>query len=341
MLFAALSQPRVLPKKEQALEEDYSSAAAVPRADSTCLAEDPAQRQQQQQQQQRFFEVTVRNLSGRSLRLQGSTLPSVRKTAAGPQAATAAPRCVAPALVPDPDAHPPPTAQARFTSDAKLGDLLEFTLSYLDDRGEGLTVRAHAHATSSMRSSCQVHGQDLEVSSVIEEVPRMVARPPLGYAETALGVYAKPGRCAALQLGELRPGDEVLRGAGPRDGRWMKITWPMQGWIQAETRDGRPLFEELLCLRPNLRMVITLRPMHGRPGQPLSARLPGLEAAVASPPHTPAEELSEAAQKKRETEGAYFSARAAEASRLIREKAWLEMTMLKTCRPRQSVLGVF
>eukprot|EP00931_Biecheleriopsis_adriatica_P092297 TRINITY_DN66118_c0_g1_i1.p1 TRINITY_DN66118_c0_g1~~TRINITY_DN66118_c0_g1_i1.p1 ORF type:complete len:510 (-),score=89.36 TRINITY_DN66118_c0_g1_i1:2-1507(-) len=334
---------RSLPEDQRTEDSTFVSALEQPSKPALWLleavAEAPAAKEPQ-----RFYEVVVRNLGERPLQLQGPK-GLARRAAAGrflhltgelPPAegsqSSSLPKSVRPVLAPDPESNPPATVQAKFSSRAALGDLLEFSVTYVDSQGNGVTVRAHANAASSLRSSAQVHGQELEAVSAVEEVPRLVVRPPLGYAETALGVYSKPGRCAALQVGELKAEDEVVSGHGPRDGRWMKISHPVEGWVQAETRDGRPLLHEFIGTRPNLRQVVTLRPVKsnqcGRTlSQPLSARLPCTEA--------------KACQERSDAEKTYFSVRAAEASRLHRERALLESSGLKGYRVRQSILGVF
>ncbi|CAE8734014.1 unnamed protein product, partial [Polarella glacialis] len=303
----------------------------------------------------RFYEVVVRNLTARRFELQGSKLPAIRNAVEGrftrltgelsPEGTHAGlPRSVGPVVAPDPESHPSPTAQATFSSCAVLGDLLEFTVSYHDGKGEGFTVRVHAHSNSPLRSGVCANALELDVTSATQEVPRLVARPPTGYAETALGVYSSPGRVEALKVGELKPETEVLAGIGPRQGRWLKITAPLEGWIQAETRDGRAIVHELKGQRPNLRQVVTLRPVHGRTAPAMSPALKDQEAALrdATSPisHSgPAGDSDDV--QKRAAEGAYFSVRAAEAERLLRERARIEATGIKGARPRQRVLGVF
>mmetsp|Transcript_55047 Transcript_55047/g.98161 ORF Transcript_55047/g.98161 Transcript_55047/m.98161 type:complete len:543 (+) Transcript_55047:39-1667(+) len=331
------------PVEEQSIQPSISSSVAEALAKSV-----PARKSAPAQlsgPSTRFYEVVVQNLCGRPLQLQGAKMPAMRKTVSGrvvkllPEIALAGapvalPRSVGPALAP-PEPHSPATAIAKFESHATLDEMLEFSLTYLDSKGMGLTVRAHAHAASSVRSCAWTHGQDLDVVSVVEEVPRLLCRPPPGYAETALGVYAKPGRCAALQVGELQPEDEVLAGSGPREGRWLKISYPCDGWVQAETRDGRPLFQEYLQTRSNLRQVVTVRPAHGR--SPRSVRLPEPDKAQQISATRP----SSAQEEARKVEATYFNARAVEASRMLRESAILEGSGLKSCKPRQSVKGVF
>lgn len=178
----------------------------------------------------------------------------------------------------------------------------------------------------------QVHGElDLEAESVMEEVPRARVAPPSAYLHgPALAVYARPN--ASEALGRLSVGDEVM--CGGRQGRWRKITYPLEGWVQAETRDGRAILQPLFGLRPHLRQVVTLR------RRLQDQRRPPVCLELLEP--------------SREGEKAYFRARAGEAARLLRELAWLEgrgpddgrrvaaSVKVEMCgKPRQTVLGIF
>ncbi|CAJ1414549.1 unnamed protein product [Effrenium voratum] len=171
-----------------------------------------------------------------------------------------------------------------------------------------------------MQSFVQTYGEDLEAASVLQEVPRLRVQPPFGYADTALGVY--PGPSACDPVGRLAVGDEVLAGLGPRQGRWLKITYPMEGWVQAATRDGQAILHELVGKRPNLRQVVTVR---SKPSK--SVTMSPVQRTNASLP--------------RDVEEKYFKARACEASKLLREFAQLEVQGWKGGKPRQSVRGVF
>jgi hypothetical protein len=73
-----------------------------------------------------------------------------------------------------------------------------------------------------------------------------------------LGVYRKPERDEGARLGTLNDGDEVMMGSSARTGRWMHISWPLHGWIQARTRDGQPLLEEIAG-QPNMRQIVSVR----------------------------------------------------------------------------------
>jgi len=279
----------------------------------------------------RFYEVVVRNYSHRPLSLQGAKEPALRRSVAGrflkiqsqlpaePGAVDAyREKTLELGLIQDPQEHRSPTIQATFDSGV-AGDLLEFSATYLAGGcGIGLSIEAHANSCSSMQSFVKVHGEELEVLSVMEDVPRLRVGPPAAYINTTLGVYSGPGACDAV--GKLSPGDEVMAGIGPRRGRWIKITYPVEGWVQAETRDGQAVLHEVLGTRPNLRQVVTLR-SHG----PRSRELP-----------LPVEDST-----SREKERAYFNARSCEATRLLREFARLESRVCKGGKPRQTVLGIF
>eukprot|EP00435_Cladocopium_sp_Y103_P003524 s4953_g1.t1 len=157
-----------------------------------------------------------------------------------------------------------------------------------------------------MQSFVKVHGEEeLEVTSVMEDVPRLRVKPPAAYVHIALGIYTGPGACDAV--GKLSPDDEVLCGMGPRQGRWIKITHPVEGWVQAETRDGQAILHE----------VVTLRSIG-----------PRCDARGIPPVQEPA---------LREKEKAFFNARASEASRLLREFARLESRGCKGGKPRQTL----
>lgn len=297
----------------------------------------------------RLYEVVVRNLTSRSFKLQGPALLSLRRIAEGrmlyvqatleaaANPVAALPRTVGPALAPDREPGAPSTAQASFSSSALRGDALEFALSYADGTGEGFTVRVHAHNKSPLRSDVVAAGQELDISSVVEEVPRLVVSPPLGYADTALGVYGAPARCETDRVGKLNVGDEVFAGSGPREGRWLRIVWPLQGWVQAETRDGRPLLLQLLPTmggRPHLRQVVILRPRHGRLHTPAATRA----ASLGRPPSRPQE--AEAEDAARAAERALSSAKAAEGARFERDSVSLERTAF-VGRHRSTLRGVF
>mmetsp|Transcript_13022 Transcript_13022/g.31036 ORF Transcript_13022/g.31036 Transcript_13022/m.31036 type:complete len:502 (+) Transcript_13022:57-1562(+) len=277
----------------------------------------------------RFYEVVIFNLSGRQLHLQGCKLPATRKTIAGrllhiapeilpAQGLEGHPGSLERLLLLNPEPHPSPTIQAMFHHSNNCGDLLEFTVTYLTPEGGGVTIHAHAHEASSMQSSVQVHGQEFEATSVLEQVPRLQARPPQAHAPLCLGVHARPSFCDAFS--RLNVGEEMMAGMGPRSGRWLKITYPVEGWVQASTRDGQQILREIVGIRPNLRQVVTLRPVAKRQGP----ALPQQKEACPS----------------RSTEHTHFKARAEEACRLSREIARLEATgPLGT--PRKSTLGVF
>eukprot|EP00927_Polykrikos_kofoidii_P048488 TRINITY_DN42760_c0_g1_i1.p1 TRINITY_DN42760_c0_g1~~TRINITY_DN42760_c0_g1_i1.p1 ORF type:complete len:503 (-),score=62.07 TRINITY_DN42760_c0_g1_i1:155-1576(-) len=238
---------------------------------------------------ERLYDLVVYNLTPRTFTLTGASDPRCRRVPQGrllrvatsiPSSVTPAVACaptLAPALAPLTSRQSPPVAQAAFHQNATLGDLLEFTLSFVEAAGEGFTVRVHAHARSPLRSDAAPSGQDLDVSSTIEEVGRLVAQPPLGYERTAMGVYSSPELVKGTRLGELTPGAEVFSAErGGIGGRWLRITAPLEGWVMASTRDGTQLFSPLSaavdeaahsskalssCLwRPHIRQVIILRP---------------------------------------------------------------------------------
>eukprot|EP00419_Tripos_fusus_P061055 CAMPEP_0172926558 /NCGR_PEP_ID=MMETSP1075-20121228/215781_1 /TAXON_ID=2916 /ORGANISM="Ceratium fusus, Strain PA161109" /LENGTH=365 /DNA_ID=CAMNT_0013787647 /DNA_START=1 /DNA_END=1098 /DNA_ORIENTATION=- len=295
----------------------------------------------------RLYEVVVRNLTGRHFQLNGDQRPRDRRVSKGrllslvpslPAAddpAPALPFSAASALAPDPIKHAPVTAQAAFASDSTLGDVLEFTLAYSDKAGEGFTIRVHAHSCSPLRSDVVSVGQDLSVTSMVEEVPRLIARPPAGYEETALGVYKSATRSEDLRLGELRPGDEVLASGGPREGRWLRITSPYDGWVQAETRDGYPILVEQKGRRRHLRQVIVVRPFYAGPPPKAAQRVTSLPISTlpwALPRDHPNDEA-------RAIERAYFSARASRAERLDKEAATLRAKSLLGKAPQATLLG--
>lgn len=89
-------------------------------------------------------------------------------------------------------------------------------------------------------------------------------------ARASPGIYPRPSACDCM--GHLSVDQEVLQGLGPRHGRWLKITWPMEGWVQAETRHGQPILEPLPATRPNLRQVVTLRSLGQRAAEPQRQR---------------------------------------------------------------------
>jgi len=311
----------------------------------------------------RLYEVVIRNLTSRHFKLAGPSMLNQRNVPEGrllaldaslppassssSSSAPAVLRTLGAALAPDDEQHPRPTAQAAFNASAKRGDCLEFNLAYHDGFGEGFTARAHAHLKSTIRGDAVPVGQLLDVSSTLEEVPRLVVEPPVGYAETALGVYSSPSRCEADRVGSLTPGDEVLAGYGPRRGRWLRISWPMLGWVQAETRDGRPLLVSPALSsehgRPHLRQVVVVRPRHGAPvAAPAQGPAASLAeaAAVAAPSTWRPPEEDPNVELNRFAEGAASRARAAEAERFLRESSTLERTAFVS-RHRSAMRGVF
>ncbi|CAE7939826.1 unnamed protein product, partial [Symbiodinium necroappetens] len=186
-------------------------------------------------------------------------------------------------------------------------------------------IYVNAHAASTMQSSIQVHGQDLEVTSVMQNVPRLRVQPPRSYAETSLGVESGPGRGSRSAMFTLRLHDEVMAGMGPRQGRWLKITHPVEGWVQAATRDGQDILKEVVGCRPNLRQVVTVRPA--------SKRQTSVQAA-------PAAQDIGSFRENEHAENAQSRARAVEACRLLREVARLE-AFGPSGTPRKSTRGVF
>jgi len=299
----------------------------------------------------RLYEVVVCNLTGKSFELMGDNRPVMRKVAKGrlimllqtvapaPAPAPALPRLEQLVRAPSSNIAPQVVAKATFApcpTGAVLGpaeaDLLEFTLAYTAEAGEGFTVRVNAHSHSPIRSNVATVGKAFEVMSELQEVPRLAARPPYGYEEVALGVYQDPCRCNAERVAQLQPGDEVMA-TNSREGRWLKISAPVVGWVQAETRDGRPMLEPLVGLRPHLRQVITVRPRHGwypDAGQPEAEATLGVWSAA----------------QKAQSDDLIFSAdqhgaRSAEAVRLGRESAAMEGVALVGQRPRTNLVGVF
>lgn len=250
----------------------------------------------------RRYELEVHNLIGRPLRLVGPCQPFLRRVPHGRLLA------VAPLLRPA-QAPSPPAALAAFECSAALGDLLEFTLAYAGDSCEGFTVRVHAHARSPLSSDAVAAGSQLEVVSRLVEVPRLAARPPHGYVETALGVYARPSRDEAARVGELRLDQEVLAASGARQGRWLQITAPFAGWVQAEARDGSPfLAAPDGGGAPHLRQVVELRPAASAQSKPAAAPPPSAARQADREVHP--------APCARASESEYARIRAAEAARL-------------------------
>lgn len=298
----------------------------------------------------RMYELVIRNLTSRRFKLQGPTQAGKRKIAEGrlllvravvePSSAPAAalPGAVGPALVPDSRIEVAPSAVARFSSDSKRGDALEFVMAFVDSEGEGFAVRAHANQSSPLRSDVLPSGLGLQVTSQLEEVPRFAVSPPEGYAD-AMGVYPKPARCEAECLGKLRSGDEVLAGAAARQGRWLQLTWPIQGWVQAETRAGEQLLRELPVsggCRQHLRQVISVRPAVA----PAAALLDdGGPREVCL--HTAVQDgYSRPPPQDRTAEQQFCEPRAAEVARLERTRGLLERGLCLGSH-RAALRGVF
>eukprot|EP00401_Gymnodinium_catenatum_P066560 CAMPEP_0117559196 /NCGR_PEP_ID=MMETSP0784-20121206/53233_1 /TAXON_ID=39447 /ORGANISM="" /LENGTH=351 /DNA_ID=CAMNT_0005356561 /DNA_START=8 /DNA_END=1060 /DNA_ORIENTATION=+ len=350
----ALANPLPSARPQQREPRAQKAAASLAMA-----APAPTQAARESAKGGRLYEVLVRNLTGRRFKLNGPACVSQRKvpegrllsaeTSLAPALAPveALPHTIGIVLAPDPEQHASPTAQAAFSPAPAScpAQGIEFTLAYTDGTGEGFTIRACAHAH--YRADVLTVGQELSVASCLEEVPRLVAKPPPGYSETALGVYSSPGRCEAMRIGELRPDDEVLAGSGPRQGRWLRITAPCEGWVQAETRSGVPLLVTVPHLRPHLRQIVTVRPRYKAISE-VGEREAAAGAAAADPAAAPGAiradcerdpTYSRAGAKEvaRETERTYCNARAQEALRLGRELATLEDVSLIGRRPRRAL----
>merc|ERR1712107_69660 len=101
----------------------------------------------------------------------------------------------------------------------------------------------------------------------------------------------------------------------------------------AETRDGRPLLEELHGVRPHLRQVIIVRPRY-QIGS-LTSPAPAVAPSVAVRPEAEVAENT----RQRAIEGAYYNARVPHVSRLHHETSTLESVSLIGKRPRQALFG--
>lgn len=171
-------------------------------------------------------------------------------------------------------------ATAAFGFSETCGDVLEFPLSFSDAEGRGFTVRVHCHDKSPLRSDALSAHQALGTHVELEEVPNLVARPPVGY-EDSLGIYSTPGREEKNRLGSFKVGDQILVGAS--QGRWRQVTAPTEGWVLFETRDGVPLFQELPGAAAHIRQTVTLKSLPG--GKPLMRleKEPAVEPKGADP----------------------------------------------------------
>lgn len=312
----------------------------------------------------RLYELVIHNYTDRHFKLVGPTQPIHRKVPLGrllhlqpnlvPADAAAISRAFAgrgalPAFIasaippPPPDPEVRPAAQAVFGDSAHSAkeDALEFTLSFMDAASEeGFTVRVNAHARSPLRSDAIASGQGLDVSSVLQTLPRLVSQPPLGYADTTLGVYRKPERDEAARLGTLIVGTEVLAGGEVLQGRWMHISAPFEGWIQARTRDGRPLLQDAEG-QPNMRQVVAIRPRNPADIQcavaAASVRFSGEDCAGLWPPAPWAEKETQSWV----AEMSHFknSAALGEANRLDKEASNLEAKSFLGLRSRKALVG--
>lgn len=298
----------------------------------------------------RLYELVIRNLTARQFKLQGPAQAALRKTAEGrllsveaaigaaATPASALPRSVGPALQPDTHLRAPTSALAVFSSGGSRGETLEFVLGYDDGGGEGFTIRVHANQSSPLRSDVIATGHDLQVSSHREEVQRLVCTPPEGYAELALGVYATAARCQAELVGQLCPGDEVLAASGARQGRWMRIAWPLQGWLQAETRDGQPLLQPVPSsgnCRPHTRQVVSVRPAPRPQSSPPPQGAGQVQAAQAL-----SSALAPAPPQERAVERGFVESRTAEVARMHRNSEELERAHFLG-RHRAALRGIF
>lgn len=251
------------------------------------------------------------------------------------------------ALESDEDRHLPCVAQAMFSRCPAKEDTLEFTVAYTDGAGEGFTVRVHEHERSHLRSDVVATGHGaFEVESLVQEVPRLVSRPPFGYAETSLGIYRTPDRSESTKIGTLKSGEEVLAVDYSLDGRWLRISSPMDGWMQAKTRDGRPLLADVVG-RPHLRQVIIVRA-----GEQVTAAETGhaemlheaCDITTMESPLSPTYSLAKrigVTDTCRATEHSHYNSRIREQDRLGRKNAHLEGAALVGPHGRRAVLGVF
>lgn len=217
-------------------------------------------------QQPRFYEVWVTNRTSRHFGLFGEWRPRLRQTVKGrftqlaPEIPGGKVSCPRTPSTSSSAGQALRVAQATFCDRIPGTDALEFNMSFISEGGQGFTIRVHAHSCSAMRSDAIAEGEELQVSSAWEEVPRYRVSPPSICDEKCLGVYASPGLCDAERVGKLVPGEEVVATSGAPPERWLEISHPLQGWILAELRDGRPLIERLHLERPHMRQVITVQP---------------------------------------------------------------------------------
>jgi len=223
------------------------------------------------------------------------------------------------------------------------GDTLEFTLTYVDSSGpgesEGFVVRAHANSRSPLRSHAVASGQELHVTSVVEEIQRLQMQAPPGYEDTVLGVYSGPGRCEANLVSKLRNGAEVFT-AGKLEGRWQRITWPVRGWVQAESRNGSPLLVPVPPadggLRPHLRQTVTVYPRESAHGVSTKDTPDALSELSSSVVAGPADDKG----LQRLSEQTYYKERAAQVAAYDRQCAQVARTTF-VGRQRCELRGIF
>lgn len=344
--------------------QEMQRAVMADNAATAVTAESPSLLSSSRSKGKRVYELVVHNYTDRHFKLTGPAQPLYRKVPLGRllrlqavlppvDASTAARACsgtppaflashIPPSLVIDPEAKP--TAQAAFgdSADSANEDALEFTLSFMDASSEeGFTVRVHAHARSPLRSDAIASGQGLNISSTLESVPRVISQPPPGYAETALGVYRKPEMDETSRVGTISEGDEVLTGGQAREGRWIHISVPLEGWIQARTRDGRPLLEETLG-QANIRQVVSIRPRSPVDMEATLALDTMLAKGGQNCTNWPSGSWIEKEPHSWSAEIAHFKKSAAlfEAMRLDKEASSLEAKSLLGGRSRKALVGV-
>lgn len=340
-----LSRPvpkRKLPPPCSGLKEVGATVCAVPSSAATAPS-DVAVPSSTATSAGRLYELVIHNYTDLHFKLTGPTLPLFRKVPQGRLVHLQPTLCPGETLTTGTEATA--IAQALFgasTPSAKE-DALEFTLSFMNATSEqGFTVRVHAHDRSPLRSDAIPSGQGLDVTSILQSVPRLLSRPPLGYAETTLGVYRKPERDEAGRVGTLSEGAEVMGGAEAHKGRWMRISSPLEGWIQARTRDGRDLLEAAPG-QPNLRQVVSIRPCIPRDIQGADSAIPRpvCKSEDGAAGNWPQASWAEQEPKPWTSELAHFRKSAAfgETARLDKEASIMEVRSLFGVRPRKALVG--
>jgi len=264
----------------------------------------------------RWYQLTIQNETSSSFRL--ATVPKIPKHGRLAAVIPSVPPGVTWVVA---------TATFKSTGQNACDDMLEFPLAFSDADGRAFTVRVHCHDHSPLRSDAISASQALQVDGELEEIPRLIARPPMAF-EDSLGIYSTPQKIEENRLGSLKNGDYAL--FGPRKGRWAQLTAPVQGWVLFESREGVPFFVNEEPGSMHIRQTITLKTLSG--GKPIA------RTEYKEPPVKP--KVTSITEQDRLAEMKAHVARQQVQQAMGKRNAELEGQKLLGARKRQQWMGV-